>query len=277
MNYRPQDYGTVVPMSDCLSLVQQAVAAAKAAGEGTVEFPYFGGGGYLVSDAIVVDFDNCTIVLDDNITLGKTASVSTQPFGLFRFIGVLSGNTHYLQNVQLRGRRKVQLDCNGRNATGYTYVIGSPGDTVGVAFIGCTNAICENIYAYNGLTGCISTSYCPGMLVRDCDVSDSQYDNGLYGFLNAEHIVAFDDNNPATWGNQRFIRIRAWNCRNHGVGSYGSVGMYVENPKIWNCGNNVPITGTAGSAGCLGVEFDGTNYDRDHHFTATDVEMNGCY
>lgn len=276
-SYRsPQMYGTVTAGVDALALINLALADIEAAGGGTLLLPYIGGAGYAVSNAIVVDFNNCTIVLCDDLALTNTTATSGSPLSAIRFVGTSSV---FLENPALIAPRRVRIDCNGRNASGYTHVPGSDAsvaDHHGVLFRFCKNVRTQNVYAYNGLIGCITTSYCLGGEIADCDASDSVYDNGIYLFGNGEQIVTFSETNPATWSNIRVVRPRAWNCANHGLGIYGAVGTHWENPKIWNCGNNTGVAG-AGPAGGLGVENDGTNFTRNYRFTATDVEVTGSY
>lgn len=284
---------------DSYPLIAAAVAKAKAAGGGTVVLPHIGGGGYRVSEVVVVDFDDCTILVDDDVSLTKTTALAAVgpdaasasgvngiSMCVFAFLGKLTGpteNRRYIKRPRLIGLRKIRIDGNGSNCTDYTYSVGSAGNHLSVLFFGTINAECRNIYAYNGLVGCVTTGYSPGAIVEDCDASHSVYDNGIYSLQNMEHLAALDENDPATWGNQRIINCRAWECRNHGIGSFGSVGTVVVNPKIWNCGNNTPQSDGAGGyidagpAGGLGIEYNNSDPLRNYHFTAINPEVTGSY
>lgn len=276
---------------DHYPLIAAQVAACKAAGGGTVVVEHIGYGGYSISDCIVVDFDNCTILLDDDVTLTKTtaksfvgpdASAATGVHGVsmcaFLFAGKLIGSgKYYLKRPQLIGLRKVMIDGNGRNCTDYgTYVVGSAGNHHVVGFMGVDDAVCRNVYAYNGLTGGITQAYGHGTLFEDCDASHSVYDNGLLIGANSEHFLTFSDTNPRTWNNGRIVNCKAWMCANHAGGAYGAVGVTLENFKYWGCGNN---TGAAvsGPAGGINVEHDGVNVTRDYRFVAINCEGDGSY
>jgi hypothetical protein len=283
------------PGVDAYDLITDALARCKLLGGGTVLLPKIGGVGYYISDTIVVDFDNCTILLDDNVTLTKTdptaargpdAASATGVSGVgitaFLFAGKLTGpaaQRSYIQRPRIIGLRKVQINGNGNNATtagAYTYVVGAAGTHMPVVFNGTVNAEIRNIWAYNGLNGCIATAYSPGAIVEDVDVSLTQYDNGLTSFSNQEHILAYSETDQRTWSNQRWARIRAWDCANHGIDSYGSVGISLMDAQISNCGNDrASPTDPSGPAGGLGVEWDGVNFDRDYRFRAENVIVTG--
>lgn len=280
-----------VPGVDALTLIQAAVAKVKAMGGGTVFLPYIGGGGYRISDTIVVDFDDCTILLDDDVTLTKTdatalvgpnapyeTGVNGVAIAAFYFAGVLRGPgaKSYIKRPRLIGLRRVKIDGNARNVTNFTYALGAAGGHHAIVFSGTIDAECRNVYAYNGLVGGITQVYGGNALFVQCDASNIAYDNGIDTQYNLEHIATFSDDDPTTWNNARIIRCRAWACANHGIGIFGAVGVYIENPKVWNCGNN---TGTAvsGPAGGIHAEHDGTNTARNYRFRAVDCEINNTY
>ena len=254
--FTPQMFGTVLPGVDCILPLRAAREAIRDNGGGILYLPRIGGMGYSISECLKVDFSNCFIVLDDDCRLTQTTSgtaaqqlVGTSlPICAFYFGGSLS---NYLENVGLIApNRKVRIDANGRNVPGYTYDIADL--NVGVLFRRCRAPRISNIYVYNGLRGGISTEYTyDGGEIIDCWASDSVYDNGIYSALSAQALRPYDQDDPSTWCNIRIVRPMAWNCRNFGVGSYGAVGVVVENPKIWNCGNNDNIHGPGG-----GVSFE---------------------
>lgn len=267
-------YNAATDGNDWRPAATRAVALLALNGGGRLVFPYRGG--YQISDAIVVSSSNIVIELQDDVTLTKTSATSASPCSAFRFIGTTAA---YIENVGLVAPRRVTVDCNGRNVIGYAHVGGSSSavaDHHGVLFRFCKNIRSQNVYAYNGLIGCFTAQYCLGGAVVNPDVSHSVYDNGLYVFNNGEHVAPFDAEDPSTWSNVTVLNLRAWNCANHGGGSFGAVGVTYINPKIWSCGNNTGAA-DAGPAGGLGVEYDGANPARDYHFTAINPQVVGSY
>lgn len=283
----PQMYGDVSPGVDALALINLALADIKANGGGTLLLPRIGGVGYYVSNPILVDFDNCTVEYDDHVKLTRTTApnptlTSIEDYRQWACVFIFTGNLFttpktYIANPQLIAKRPgLVVDGNGRNITGFTYVVGGVGSHHAVLFQFCTDPYAEKVYAYSGLVGGITFSYCPGNRSEYCSASHSVYDNGIYVFNNAEHIRTFSDTDKSTWSNGVHIGARAWNCPNHGLGIYGAVGVTYVDPKIWNCGNN---TGThlSGPAGGLGIEYDPGYPGRDYRFTAINAHVSGSY
>lgn len=278
------------PGVDAYSLIMTQVNICKTNGGGTILLPYIGGTGYSISQTIVVDFDNCTILLDDNVTLTKTdptnlvgpdAVNSTGVNGCgvtaFLFAGRLTGpsqNRYYIKNPQLIGLKKVTIDANGLNASSnYTYVVGQSGAHSCVVFSGTINGLISNLYTKNGLVYCINTTYSPELMVDNCTADTTQYDNGIQVVGNREHILAYSDTDPNTWANVTFRDCVAKRCRNHGIGTYGSTALTIINPLVINCGNNGPARQTggvitdAGPAGGINYEHDGINTSRNYRGT----------
>jgi hypothetical protein len=249
------------PGVDCISTINVGLAQLKAQGGGILYFPPIGGVGYSISDRIYVDFSNCVIILDDNLkTTATTVRVSSggvpnQRDGVILFVGT---STAYLNNCALISNVGVTIDCNGRNITNYTHDAFAGGNYAGVQFSLCNRPVCKNIYVYNGLAFCINFGYTPGGLIDNCDASDSVNENGIQVTSNKEHFAVISETDPTTWSNTRTVNCRAWNCRNHGIGSFGAVGVTHYNPKVWNCGNN-DGTSQAGPAGGINVEYDQVN------------------
>lgn len=270
---------------------QAAVDYAASIGGGVVRMPFVTGAVNL-SDTVLVTSSNIRIELDvPLITLTKTAAAASAPapapftgIMAFSFQGDIRGATkNVIKNCALVSTcGETKIDCNGRNVTGYTHVggVGLPEAAHhGVFFIGCVNPVLRGIYAYNGVIGGITLSYCPGAKVDKCAASHSVYDNGIYVFYNDEYRVARDFANPETWNNSVLTDCRAWNCANHGLGIYGAIGVTYVNPKIWNCGNNTG-TADAGPAGGLGIEKaneDPENGTWNYHFVAINPYVEGSY
>lgn len=266
------------PGVDCIAAVNSALASLKARGGGTLHMPFIGGVGYYISDRILVDFSNCLIWLEDDLTntattVRTTAGVPNLFDGTIIFRGTASV---YLDKVGLCAPRRVRIDCGGRNITGYTHDAFAGGQYGGVQFTFCKNIVCQNVYVYNPLTFGIHTTYALGGQIADCDVSDNLYDNGIQAGFNGETATTFSDTDPATWSNIYILNCRAWNCKNHGIGSYGAVGVVVLNPKVWNCGNNSGVA-QSGPAGGINVETDGTNLTRNYRFTAVNISVEGSF
>lgn len=273
------------PGVDAYSLIAAKVAECKAAGGGTVLLPYIGGTGYTISQTIVVDFDNCTIMLDDDVLFTKTSASdpqgpnvpyldsATYPFTgtsmcVFLFASRIMGpgQKTYIKRPQLIGLRNVVINGNATNTVGYTYTVGTAsGDHSVVNFVGTVDAVCRNVTAKNGLTGCISMGYGSGGLIENCVADGTVYDNGIYFAFNSEHVITLDDTNPLTWSNGKIVNCTAKNCANHGIGSYGSIGVTITNPVVINCGNNLLRPGSAGPAGGIGFEHDGTHTTYNYH------------
>lgn len=259
---------------------------------GTVRLPRIGGAGYEFHTPILIDFDYCTIEYDDKVRITRTTALSGDPAvianradliaksaSVFIFSGDLWSPTKtYLKGCALIAKRPgLRVDGNARNIVGYDYVLGKTGPHNAVTFLGCENPYLSKVWAYNGLVGGITLSYCPGASSDDCCASDSLYDNGFYQFNNKEHIAAFNDDDKNTWANSNHRNVRAWNCDNHGAGVWGAVGVTFVSPKIWNCGNNNVVNRVSGPFGGLGVEYDPSAPERDLRFVATDVDVTGSY
>lgn len=246
------------PGIDCSQQVSAAIESLRAQGGGTLHFPYIGGVGYHISQRILIDFSDVTVILEDDLRYTGTSPIPA----VIHFRGAISP-ARYIDNVSLVAPRRVTIDGNGRNLVGYVQPApGSPSGTMFcVWFQFCRNIHLENIYAYNGIAGGIIGSYCLGGKLVNPEASDVLYDNGIYFYNNGEHYGLPSENDPSTWANIEVKNAKAWNCANHGVGVYGAIGVTYENPKVWNCGNNQP-TGAdgqpraAGPAGGIGIEFD---------------------
>ena len=269
------------PGVDCTDQVKALLQQIKPYG-GTLVFPRIGGVGYYLSDKILIDFDHCTIILEDNVKYTGTTAISA----VFHFRGSISP-AKYLESPALIATRKITIDANGRNLIGYVHPAPGAGGTImfGVWFQFCRNIKAENFYVYNGIAGGLIGSYCLGGSIDKIDVSDVRYDNGIYFYNNGEHYGLPQETNPGTWCNVTASNCRSWNCANHGMGIFGAIGVTYNNPKIWNCGNN-SILGDdgqprlAGPAGGLGIEFDlntDPNALLDYKFTATNVQVTGSY
>jgi hypothetical protein len=270
------------PSVDCYPEVVAKLAVLKAAGGGTLRFPYIGGVGYHTSHKILVDFSNCTILLEDDVRYTGTAAIDA----VFHFKGSISP-ANYIERPALIAPRRVKIDANGRNLVGY--VQPAPGSAsgfmFGVWFQFCKQIALENIYVYNGIAGGIIGSYCLGGKLINPEVSDVYYDNGIYFYNNGEHYGLPSATDPSTWANIEVKNPKAWNCANHGLGIYGAIGVTYENPKVWNCGNNT-VNGpdgfprAAGPAGGIGIEFD-SNTDptaaQDYRCTIINPQVTGSY
>lgn len=265
------DFGAVGDnATDDRAAIQAAIDAVAAAGGGTVVFPRCAG--YSISGAIVVSSSNITLELHADVKLTRTAATDGDPHNAIRVQGTTAA---YLDNVAVVApTRRVKVDCNGRNVAGYVHATGKNHHGVFVQF--ARNIRLKNIYSYNGLVGGITTSYCLGGVIEDCDASDSVYDNGIYCFSNGEHVAPFSDTDPSTWSNIRMVRPRAWSCPNHGVGIFGAVGVTIDSPKVWSCGNNTGVA-IAGPAGGVGVEFDTVNAARDYRCTIINPSVVGSW
>lgn len=273
-------YGAT-PGVDAYALVAAQVALCKTAGGGTVVLPFIGGAGYNISQTIVVDFDNCAIELGDHVTLTKTDATNlvgpdaTNQTGVngvgiccFMFTGRITGTgaKTYIQRPRIYGTRRVIVNSQAQNTTGFTYVLGQVGNHAPIVFIGTQNGSVENIICSNGLTGGIIASYSPWFVADRCVASTTIYDNGICALVNQEHLVAVSDSDPTTWANTIIRDCVAINCANHGIGSYGAIGVTVENPLVIGCGNNTGIA-VSGPAGGINFEHDGTNLSRDYRGT----------
>lgn len=277
------------PGLDAYGAIMAAVNKCKAAGGGRVLLPYIGG--YTVSAPIVIAFDNCTILLDDDVTftmtdptklVGPNAPYATGFNGAgivgFLFGGRLAGpgQKNYIKRPQLIGLRKVTVDTQAQNVTGFTYNLGYTGQHAPVVFLGCDDALCENIVFKNGLVGGLIAFYGSRYLIRNCTADKTLYDNGITVGFNREHLAYLSDTDPTTWSNSRIIDCTAMNCANHGIGSYGAIGVTNINPVVFNCGNNTPASSYQ-PAGGINVEYDGTNAAFDYRATVVNPRVDGSY
>ena len=280
------------PGLDAYGAIMTAVNKCKTAGGGRVLLPWIGG--YTISAPIVVDFDNCTILLDDDCTFTMTnptrlvgpnapyqSGVNGNAIVGFLFGGRITGPTtgrNYIKAPQLIGLRRVTINTNAQNVTGYTYVVGAAGGHAPVVFFGTINGRCENIVALNGLTGGIAAFYNPEMVIENCIANTTLYDNGITIGSNREHIATYSDTDPTTWSNAKLINCTGINCANHGVSIYGAVGVTEINPIAIGCGNNrTGVQDPSGPAGGIGIENDGTNVTRDYRATIINPRADNCY
>lgn len=259
--------------TDSLAKVNAAIARCKAAGGGTVIFPRIGG--YRVSDTITIDFSNCTILLQDDVTLTKTTPTDLSPQIVFSFEGTVSTP---ISNVSLIADSMVTIDGNASNVTGYTHATGKQHHAV--YFRRCKNIRMENIRVTNGLVGCITTLYVLKGLVKNCQTDLALNDNGIYFYGNGEGFgVSFDDTDPETWCSIVCEDCISHDNTNFGMGIFGSVGVTYVNPIIYSCGNNSG-TALAGPHGGLGAEFDssisGANL-RNHRLTVINPTIYDCW
>lgn len=269
---------SAVPGEDVLPKVNAALAEMKLKGGGHLIFPKIGGVGYTVSDWIRVDFDNCVIELNDNIKLTKntvrqtmgvtnpnTGSPNTPNLfdGLFVFRGT---TTAYLKGCALFSRNRSKVDGNGAaiQAQGdYVHDAFANGNYSAVQFTMCERPVIHGIVSENSLSFGIQMGYSPGGIISECEGNAPVHENGIQVTANAEHIRTFSDTDQHTWGNYRILNCSARNCPNHGIGSFGAVGVYILNPRVNGCGNNSG-TSQAGPAGGINVEHDMVNVTRNY-------------
>ena len=351
------------PGVDASDAVDSAVAALKLLGGGTLSMPVIGGVGYYVSRAILIDFSNVEIVLEDNLTYIGTNPLPLNVYGaaaLVHFQGAINTgpqqNVHvYLDNVSLRAPKRVKIDGGASNhttvtrfnlsvttsvgskvctttstaqmfvgmrvsgnanipalnsvskitnattfeidkaatvggattttfSTGYDHVVGY-GSRHGVLFQFCKNVYLANIHADNCLAGGITGSYVIGGTLDNPVASNIRYDNGVMFYNNGEHYGAMSDTTTDTWCNVTINNARAYNCANHGVSTYGAIGVTWNSPKVWNCGNNTKtapngLDRAAGPAGGVGVEFDSNtdvNALLNYRTTINNPQVTGSY
>ena len=277
---------------DAYTQAAAAVAQCKANGGGIVLFPYIGG--YTISAPIVVDFNNCTIWLDDNCTftmtdptklVGPNAPYQTGVNGAaivgFYFGGLIAagspvGNRYYVQNCALIGLRQSTVNTNAQNVTGFTYVVGSSGQHAPVVNFGSDNFVCENIIFKNGLVGGLYSLYGGNTYINNCIANTTLYDNGITIGYNREQIAAFSNTDPTTWSNGKIVNCTGISCANHAIDSYGAVGVTMTNPVSIGCGNNSNAD-PSGPAGGIGVEIDGSYPTRDYRVTVINPRVDNSY
>lgn len=267
--YSLLSFGVVLPGVDCRALILAALAALKARGGGVLLLPYIGGGGYVVSDKITIDFSNCIILLGDDIRLTKTSKSA-----LFVFSG--ASRAEKISNVALVGYgRKSMVDGNGAYMSGYTYSLVdnlySP-----ILFRWCVNWRIENIWATNGLVNAIRGYQVGAGIDIDCDASNTIYDNG--------HSIEFD---PTTWtsgdptsaASSGIIRPRAWECRGYGVTAYAAARIQIDGARVWSCGNDGSDGATYNVVGGgISVEIDASDSSaHDLRATIIDPQVDDCY
>ncbi|MCJ2183131.1 hypothetical protein MTR62_10570 [Novosphingobium sp. 1949] len=238
-------------LEDCLAAFNAALAAVKAAGGGTIVFPYQGKGGWNLGGTAVVDADNVTIQLYDDVNM--TSSV---PCTTFRFEKP-DGAT--LKNAKLIcPGRKCTIDGNGASMSGYTY---SAYATIypAVEFRTCDGVIVDNVHVTNGLVNCLLVRFSSNILLQDCDGSHAVYDNGI-SINFALDYAGYDANDPHTWTNARLMRCRGFDNNAVGITNYGGYGHTWTDCEAW--GNGQDYSDDLPWGGGMTVEMNGT-YDRD--------------
>lgn len=255
---------------DCLAAFNLALAAVKAAGGGTIVFPYQGLGGWRISDTATIDASNIHISLHDNVILTKTTKSSA-----FLFTG--ASRTSRLSNVSISGVGGVrQVDGNGRNVSAYSY---STKDSFysALLFRWCDNWSATKVYGYSGLVNCLRAFQCGPGEFTDCQASDAVFDNGIT--VEFDPGSTWSDTDPTTWSNAKIVRGSAWNCsRGFGISSYAATGVVIDSPTVWSCGNDDPAHVVSG--GGISVEGDyfspGTD-QRNRRVRIIQPKVNYCW
>lgn len=268
--FTPQMYGSVIPGSDSLSRINDAVTAIRNNGGGVLYLPYIGGDGYSISDQVLIDFSNIVVLMGDDVSLTKTTKSSA-----FMFSGPnINDRIANVSLVALGGKKTV--DGNGRNITGYTY---STSDTFYscVTFKYADNWKIQDIYGYNGLVGCLRVYQCGSGESIDCHASDAVYDNGHSIDGDRKGTSGRLANDQSTWSNGKMTRPVAWDCAGFGVTAYAASGVVIDSPQVWDCGNDNPATPFTG--GGISVEEDTTNPTLPILAPATinNPKVDGCY
>lgn len=275
------------PGVDCLDSVNAGLAFLRSIGGGTLRFPTIGGVGYYISDMVYVDFSNVTIELCDRIKLTKntvrqsygvtnpnTGSPNTP--NLFDGVIVFRGRPgDYLTGCSVVAPRRVLVDGNGAaiDAQGsYVHDAFASGNYAAVQMTMCIAPVVRNIETTNSLSFGIQLSYAPGGIVDNSKARNTVHENGIQVAFNKEHYGAVSDTDQTTWGAYRLVDCEAESCKNHGIGSYGAVGVQIVNPKVSNCGNTNGLE-QAGPAGGINVEHDGTNTTRNYRVVITNPHV----
>lgn len=261
--------------------------------------PFIGGVGYYTSAMLYIDFSNVVVELNDNLKLTKNTVFQTlggpgnevrqyddtfvhsvnKPDKIDGVIVFKGGSSAYLTGCALIAPRRVTIDGNGAaiDAEGsYVHDAFANGNYSAVQMTMCIAPIIRNIVTTNSLSFGIQMSYCPGGLIENCKGMNTRHENGIQVTANAEHIRTFSDTDQTTWGGYRIVDCEAENCKNHGIGSYGAVGVQIINPKVSNCGNNDGVQ-QAGPAGGINVEHDGINKSRNYCAVITNPQVVNSY
>jgi len=264
------------PGVDAYALIAAQVALCKTAGGGTVVLPFIGGVGYYVSDTILIDASNISIVLCDKLTLTKNTRAAAIVFrGVF--------GTH-ISNVSLIGVGAVQtVDGNGPGMTGggglpaYSDLADDGTASFAysaVAFIWCDNWRVEGIHATKGLMNSLRFVQCGVGKGKRCRASYAVYDNGISVDFNPSNKT-FSDSDPETWSNAVFEDCTANHNESLGFTAYGAVGVKFIRPLSYANGNDDPSLPHNG--GGLSVENDLRNMARNARCTIIDPMILGNY
>ncbi|MCJ2183130.1 hypothetical protein MTR62_10565 [Novosphingobium sp. 1949] len=233
---------------DCLAAFNGALSAARSAGGGTIVFPEQGQGGWRLGGTAIIDADNVTIDLRDDVTLTRTTPCSTFRFG--------KDNGATLRAVKLLcSGRKATIDGNGHAMTGYAYNARKP-IYPAVEFRNCDGVTVENVHVTNGLVNCLLVRFSSNIVLQDCDGSHSVYDNGISVNF-ALNYHAYDPQDSRTWTNARLIRCRGFDNNAVGITNYGGYGHTWTDCEAW--GNGQDRTEGLPWGGGMTVEMNGHN------------------
>jgi len=267
-----QFYDAATHAGDYLPAWNAAIARLKALGGGILWCPYVGG--YEFSYTPAINGSNITARIDDpSWSVTATTITTGQPLNAIKVSGTSSSR---IVNVGIECKSKTTFDGNGASITGYTYNATAAGSHHAVYVAHAEKVHLKNVYGYNGLIGGIGFLNVYSGVVESCEGSHTVYDNGIYVFPTLD----FDANDRSTWANITFINCVGHHCRNHGLGVYGAVGTTWISPRVYSCGNNVPVvggTGVAGPVGGFGIEKHNTLSIADYHTSIEDIEIDDCY
>ncbi|HEX8302475.1 hypothetical protein [Sphingomonas sp.] len=261
-----QRFGTIAALTDCIDVVDEALAWIEERGGGVIlEFPYIGG--YEISREIIVTTPNTFLRFMDPV-LNLT---STTACAAVSFRGTID---NLLLNVGIIG--PVEINGNGSNVVGYVYDTGNPisGDNPCLLFKWVDGALAERVIARNGLTCGLRSFQCRDVRWIDCEGHDSVYDNG--GSIEYNHPT-FDPDIPSTWSSSQVVRFKASGNRGFGIGSFGAKDVFFQHPKVWDNGNN-DGTHPAGAGGGIALEFHlGGAFDFDHRLVVLEPDITNVW
>jgi len=248
----PQWFGSV--SGDSYNAITGAIAALKNFGGGILEIPKKGSA-YEVSNDLLVDFGDITIIINEDMTYTKTDFSVDETFKLWHIKGEFATP---ISNVKIIGNGCV-LNGNGSNATNYTYDINEA-----VTFFHCCifmkyveNFLIENVICDDGLVNSLEVASCRYGVIKNCKVKNSNYDNGMT--ISLSYTTVYDGENYDDINNIFIENCIAEDCVDLGFTSYQSSHVTFKDCIAYRCGND-------GSAG---------QFNRGGGFSAEDAEKTG--